>query len=112
MSTKKSIKQILEDAAAYIEKVGWCQDQFYLDDEDDGTQVIPDRPCCVRGAIWAMDPDGHFEGRGRACRALLKHLNRDAEVTIYDLADWNDQITMTKDKVVQALREAAAELPE
>lgn len=112
-TNKKSVKQVLEDAATYIEKVGWNQDAFFDSDADDGGAIVAGVPCCVRGAIWAVDPDGHNKGRGPAVRAVLDYVNAnpdpDDEIIEYeDLAEWNDTLWRTKDEVVATLRTVAA----
>lgn len=91
--------QLLWDAAAYIEKHGWCQDSV----------STADGRVCLVGAIKAaagMPIHGHDWSSGpgavayAACEIMDNRTSRPA-------ADWNDRDGRTQDEVVSAMRAAA-----
>lgn len=121
---------ILEAAAAVLERNGWYQGDFFqpLRDDSDGTDVPPkDCPVCAMGAIMVaagVDPESDTLCLGKpawaAARAFAAHLGRlepgELATTNYVVAvigeDWNDDVDRTAEQVTGELRACAARLRE
>lgn len=116
--------EILDKAAAHIERCGWVQEDWYL---DDGVTPLEECPVCAGGAInvaadYAPDYDEHdgtHEPVARAYEALARRIDpelvREAElgfeVNIGDfteaVTEWNDSAE-SAEHVIAELRNAAA----
>jgi hypothetical protein len=119
---------ILDEAAAVLERNGWYQGDFFqaLRDDTDGSDVPPrDCPVCGLGAIMiaaGLDPDTDDLQRGTpawdAALAFAVHLGKvePGEATIittnYVIStigeDWNDTDGRTAQDVTGELRACAA----
>jgi hypothetical protein len=86
--------KILLDAADYVERHGWCQNEF-----QNGFGSV-----CIMGALLHVVqwPD-HLQGRG--ITEILPRLTKYLGVTRLD--NWNDAPGRTNEQVVAALRGAA-----
>jgi hypothetical protein len=82
-------RQLLWDAANYIDRVGWCQNGY----ERSGA-------VCAVKAIWLVE--GHKDSGAQ--KLLHKHLGLPPGATT---SWWNDRIASTQAEVIQALRDAA-----
>jgi len=93
--------EILEKAAAHMERVGLCKGDFW---ERDVINSEIDAPCCALGAIYSVDPEAD-----ESVRALLRRsLGWEPGATpVNVIADWNDAPERTRAEVVAKLREAA-----
>lgn len=82
-------RQLLSDAAAFLEKRGWIQ-----------CEVMSEGGYCALGAVFYVDPQRrmHFSQAAEA-------LNR---VVGGPIAPWNDAAGRTKEEVVAALYRASA----
>lgn len=92
------VGQILLDAAAYIEKHGWCQNNFQM----------PDGRVCASGAIGCAmgvtdSPLHYHQARSRLCC----HLREVKQVSMAGIEVWNDFFGQTKENVVANIRAAA-----
>jgi hypothetical protein len=83
-------RQILWDAAAYIDRRGWCQHNM-----EDAEGAV-----CMLGAVRAAAKSNKVE-RGKALLALTLNLGN------MDVANWNDSHKRTKAQVVGKLRSVA-----
>ena len=107
--TAEGVADILDAAAAHIERFGWIQDDYY-------ELGRPATKCgvCSMGAInVAMfghpSPPKDVMAYFATCEVgglVLKRLG----VLGIDLAAWNDEAHRTQDDVTTAMRETAAEL--
>jgi hypothetical protein len=84
-------KQILNFAADYIEKHGWCQ----------RAMSMPDGRVCLFGSIRAFGfmPDEVHVELGHRLKKITKGYRNPAT--------WNDALGRTKEEVIKALRKAA-----
>jgi hypothetical protein len=85
------IGRVLLDAAEYIERHGWCQNQTW---NEDGA-------VCAEGAILCAAGETHGYKPAARLGAYLDLME------VNEIADWNDAPSRTKSEVVAALREAA-----
>jgi hypothetical protein len=124
----KTTADILDAAAAVLERNGWYQGDFFepLIDDSDGTDVPPrDCPVCGLGAIMiaaGMDPGGDGlcldSPAWAAAKAFAAHLGRlepdeitPANYVIHTIGeDWNDAGDRTADQVTGELRACAARM--
>lgn len=86
--------RILRDAAAELERNGWCQDELY-----DGQSA------CALGALYRVTGIKRSGDRWRLvdwAGAALEPIIRMREIT-----DWNDQPGRTQEDVVKAFLQAA-----
>ncbi|MFH8744937.1 hypothetical protein ACH4GG_27470 [Streptomyces albidoflavus] len=108
-SNATKVADLLERAAAHIDRVGWTQGDWH--EETPGLQP-KDSPACADGALsvvaygrpcgaGARTPD-QFALHSAAVTALIRHIGA-------GLIDWNDAEGRTKEQVVGAMRAAAAE---
>jgi hypothetical protein len=107
MTTTKTPAEILREAAAVIERNGWCQDDYY-DWVQKQAESKPPAECrvCAVGAINLaatgeprdVRPD---EGVTGALNVLATSLN------IHCIPDWNDAPGRTVTEVLDALHRAA-----
>ncbi|MET8113724.1 DUF6197 family protein [Streptomyces prasinus] len=103
------VAEILDAAAAHIDRVGWLQEDYYAAD-------LPPTDCrvCAMGAINVAMFGHPFPPEDSHAYAVtcdlgdlvLEHLG----VLGLDLAAWNDEPHRTQDDVTGALRETAAQL--
>ncbi|MFI1928292.1 hypothetical protein [Streptomyces sp. NPDC020377] len=108
MSPEK-IANVLDAAAAHIERVGWLQDDYY----EHGKPATDCRVCSVGAINVAMfghpfppEDDNAYAATSDIGDLILEHLG----VLGFDLAAWNDEPHRTQDDVTTAMRETAAEL--
>jgi hypothetical protein len=83
--------KLLLDAAAYIERHGWCQ---FNTKKRDGR-------VCLVGAMWEVDHGRASDEYKTATTKLRNRLNTNF------IMHWNDVDGRTKDEVLTALRRAA-----
>lgn len=104
------VADILDRAAAHIDRVGWTQGDWY--EETPGLQP-KDCSVCADGALAVAaygDPFGagghrkpdQFALHSAAVTALIRYIGE-------GLIDWNDSEDRTKGEVVGAMRAAADE---
>lgn len=100
---------ILDAAAAHIERVGWLQEDYY-----EHGKPATDCRVCAMGAInvalfghpFPPEDDNAYLTTCELGDTILAHLG----VLGLDLAAWNDEPHRTQDDVTTAMRETAAEL--
>ncbi|MFI0031308.1 hypothetical protein ACH4M8_18650 [Streptomyces albidoflavus] len=109
-SNATKVADLLERAAAHIDRVGWAQGDWYEETPD----LQPkDSPVCADGALTVAaygEPRGagvhrkpdEFALHSAAVTVLIRHIGE-------GLIDWNDAEDRTKEQVVGAMRAAAAE---
>lgn len=103
------IANVLDAAAAHIERVGWLQADYY----EHGKPATDCRVCSV-GAInvalfghpFPPADDTAYAVTSDVGDLVLEHLG----VLGLDLAAWNDEPHRTQNDVTTAMRETAAEL--
>lgn len=117
--TAAEVADVLDKAIAHIEAVGWHQGYLYDEGQaEDGTPVNECMVCAVGAINTAVygrpngDPfatDGQVAVVVLAEEALKRHLNRDDDY--WDsVPAWNDYVNMTRQDVVDEIRDTATEL--
>jgi hypothetical protein len=108
------IADVLDRAAAHIEKVGWLQGDLY-DDYTVPRKQLTECRVCAMGAlnvalhgtpIFPLDLQPH-EMTSHEIADIVRRRIDDVE-----LADWNDAPQRSQDEVTALLRKTAAELRE
>lgn len=87
---KHDARQILNDAAQYLETHGWCQGAMQYRNK-----------VCLYGAINAANKCGYVEAE-----IEVNHMLR-AVTGTFSIVGWNDAPGRTKQQVIKVLRAAA-----
>lgn len=93
--------EILEKAAAHIERVGLHKGCYFLDGSEFPN---PETPCCGKGATIVVRAAAGLRPWCREQRQALKAMD---DVTGGDFVEFNDAPERTQAEVVAKLREAA-----
>lgn len=112
--TNVQIADVLEKAAAHLERVGLNKGYLYDEDKaDEGTPLV-DCPVCAWGAIYyavhgaprpsSIGTDADFQLTEAAGLAVITHLHAQT------LVNWSDARGRQKRQVTKAFRDTAAGL--
>ncbi len=112
--TNAEIADVLEKAAAHLERVGLNKGYLYSENEADKGTPLVDCPVCAWGAIYyavhgeprwsSIGTDADFQLAQAAGSAVVAHLHAQT------LVNWSDAKGRQKRQVAKAFRDTAAGL--
>ena len=104
-------KEMLLKAADHMERVGHCQESYFLGIADPEDPKRLEVPCCLLGSLRAVAPEQLLDHQYLAASHALQVAIQDStERSICGIVAWNDYPGRTKEEAVAMLRKATVHL--